>query len=242
MDDTISRLIEELDRAKTPDEEDKVISGLAEVGSSAIPGLLQWMRSRPPRASRRETVMRVLQRMGYPANRSELPFVVAIAADTNSPGWDTALEILKGLGEIALPEIRKALSLYVKDLDEYGCDIQGLCILLEQMGAPVIDPLLPELLHLLEIGTDDNFVDEYALWPLRKIGSPKADAVIPLLHDRIVSNHRECIRRASIEALQDFDPSVVRPLVPILRECLSDESEAIRTSARQVLDALGEPL
>ena len=63
--------------------------------------------------------------------------------------------------------------------------IQENCVLLEQIGSPTIAVLLPELLHLLAIGTDANYVYEYALGLIRKIGSPKANAAIPIISKKI---------------------------------------------------------
>jgi len=119
--------------------------------------------------------MRVLQKIGYPANRSAIPFMVSIASDMNSPGSDVAFAMLKEIGEPTIPDVRDALRYFSQDCDEYSLEIQGLCTLLEEISSPAIDPLLPDLIHLLEVGTDDNFVDEYTLWPIRKIGSPKGE-------------------------------------------------------------------
>jgi hypothetical protein len=238
--DKLSQLIEDLEQAQTPDEVNQVIDALVQVGEPVVEPLLQSVRSRPTDRGGDITAMRVLDKIGYPATRSALPFVVSIASNQNSPGWEIALGVLKKIGEPALDEIRKTLYFYSQDPNEYSFEIQSLCIVLEQMNSPLIGPLLHELLHLLETGTDENYVDEYALWPIRKIGSPEANEAISLLCEKISSKRTVRIRKAAIEALLDFDPLVIQPLVPILRECLSDESEAVRDSAGKVLKALGD--
>lgn len=240
MDNPISHLIKTLEQAKTTGEIDRAIDELAQIGETAIPDLLRSVKSPPHRKGLQKATMRILQKMGYPANRLAIPFVVGIASDINSPGWDIALTVLREIGEPTLPDILDALQYCSRDYDEYSLCIQGLCTLLEQMGSPTIDPLLPELLHLLEIGTDENLVDEYALWPIRRIGSPRADAAVPLLREIITGKRSDHIRRVAIEALQDFAPPVIQPLTPVLRGCLLDESEAIRAAAHKVLAALGE--
>jgi hypothetical protein len=236
MSSSTSRRIKNLQEAKSADDVDKVIDALVQIGQPAIPELLQYAKS--PERRRWILVMRIVQKMGYPANKSAMPFIVSQASNLNSPNWNIALSMLKEIGEPAIPEVRDTLSFYSQDCDEYHPEIQGLCTLLEQMGSPVIDSLVSDLLYLLETGTDENFVDEYALWPLRKIGSPKANAAVPLLRDKILSRRKPHIRQVSIEALQDFDPSIVRTLVPILCDCLADDSPAIRASASKILSVL----
>jgi HEAT repeat protein len=133
------------------------------------------------------------------------------------------------------------LNYYIEDIEESAYYTQGICQFIEEKMKPELRiSLLPELLQLLKLGTDENCVDEYALWALRKIGSPQADAVIPILREKILSQRKEYIRCKAIEALADFDPSVVRPLIPVLQDCLQDDSQKIRDSARKILTWLGE--
>lgn len=173
--DRVSQLIRNWEQAHSSDEISQVVDALAQIGEPVVEPLLQYARDHPTSSPRHRTVMRVLAKIGYPANRSGLSFMAGIASNQNSSAWDIAVEALKEIGEPAIGEIRETLLFCYRDLDDYRFEIQSLCILLGQMGSPVIDPLLPELLHILEIGTDENRVDEYALGPLRKIGSPKAD-------------------------------------------------------------------
>jgi len=234
----VARVMKDLDLARSADQVSEAINALAEFGELAVPALIEYGRS--PDRRRWTLVMRALQQMGYPSNGSALPYIVGQVSNINSPAWDLTLSMLKAIGEPAIPHVRKSLEFYSNDLDRYGDAIQGLCVLLEQLGSPTIDPLAPELLRLLEAGTGENPVDLYAIGPLRRIGSPKADAAIPLLANKIHSTRSGRIRRECIEALEDFDASVIRPLVPILRERLDEDSEELRSSARRILDLLGE--
>ncbi len=238
MSDSISQLVQALDTAQTSKELDQIISRIAQIGEPAIPELLKFQKTHyVAKASR---VMKIYQLMGYPANRMAIPSIVTEASIINSPGCETAIDILIKIGEPAIPEVRENLRFCFKDLNGYASEIQGLCVLLELMGSPLIDPLMPELLHLLEEGTDENYVDEYALWPIQKIGSPKADSAVQVLSRIIMSKRAERIRNISINALPGFNASVIRPLVPVFRDCLSDPSEAVRSSAKKVLESLGE--
>jgi len=242
MDNPIQQLIHELDGAKSPEDKLKPTKQLAQIGEPAVPELLRYTISPSVNISRarQNAVIKVLLFMGYPANRSAIPYMVSQASNMNSSGWEDVLEALENIGEPVIPAVRQALKFYAKDLNEYSIEIQGLCLLLEQMGMPAIEPLAPDLLQILVAGTDENHVDEYALRPLRKIGSPKADAAIPILEKIIAGQRRNYIRKVAINALEDFDPSAVRRLVPILKQYLSDEAEKVRESARKILKDLGE--
>lgn len=238
MSDSIAQLIQTLDMARTTDEVEQIIDSIAEIGESAIPALLQYEKTLYRQPSGYKSVMRIYQLMGYPVNRSAIPSIVSQASRSNSPGWETAISILVSIGDVAIPEIHDTFHFYFKDLDGYSLEIEALCVLLKKIDSPTIDPLMPELLYLLERGTDENHVDECALWPIKKIGSPKANAAIQTL-GRIISSKRvERIRKISIDALRDFDMSAVSCLIPVLEECLTDPSSAIRSSSQDVLNVL----
>jgi hypothetical protein len=242
MNTPTQQLIQELDAAKCPEVWVDVAHRIAQIGEPAVPELLRYVISPSINITRgrRYMVNKVLLFMGYPANRSAIHFMVSQVSWSNSPGWDDTLETLINIGEPVIPAVRQALRFYRRDLYEYSIEIQGLCVLLENLDVPVIEPLVPDLLQLLEAGTDVNHADEYVLWPLRKIGSPRADAAIPILGKIIASQRREHTRKVAIEALKDFDPDAVRPLVPILKRCMGGESERLRESARKILAGLGE--
>jgi len=240
MSELILKLLYALDTAQTNEEVIQVSKRIAEIGESAIPELLQYAKQLYPRPSGLASVMRILKLMGYPANRSAFPFIVSQASNINSSGWETALNTLIEIGEPALPELRNALQFYTQDLDEYQNEVQGLAILLKLMGSPLIDPLLPDLLLILEAGTDENHVDEYILLPLGEIGSPKADDALNYLHTIIASSRSKQIRKASIDSLSKFEHSKIRSFIPVLRDCLYDDDEVIRTSAVKILNYLGE--
>lgn len=240
MSELMSDLIQALDTARSAEEVNQISGRIAKIGEPAIPDLLKYAKTLYPRPGSMLTIMRILHTMGYPANQSAIPFLVSEASNINSSGWEIALNDLIEIGEPSIPEVHNALQFYMKDLDEYQNEIQGLAILLKLMGSPLIDPLLPDLLRLLVAGTDENHVDEYALGPLRKIGSPKADDALEYLSTIISSRRGKEIRKASIESLIDFDPSAIRFLVPILRDCRFDDEEGIRHSAEKILNVLGE--
>ena len=242
MNNPTQQLILDLDTDRSPEGWIGAANRLAQIGEPAVPELLHFVISPSPTRTtgRRYKAIKVLQMMGYPANRSAIHFMVSQVSWMNSPGWDDSLEVMKNIGEPVIPAVRQAMNLYKKDVSEYSIEIKGVCVLLEQMSKRAIAPLVPDLLYLLENGTDANRVDEYALWPLRKIGSPKADAAIPVLREIITSNRKEYIRSIAILALQDFGLSAVFPLIPVLRQCLDDESEKVRQSACKILASLGE--
>jgi hypothetical protein len=170
----------------------------------------------------------VLDVIGFPDNRVALPYVVSMAADINSINWELAVDILQRLGTDAVPEIRVALRAYSQDYEEYNLYIQGLCQVLEGMPPDVSKQAMPELLTLFEEGTDGNYGDEFALWPLKKIGSPNGDSVIPMLAGKISAKNRSVrIRKKCIEALRHFDQEKIKPCVHQLRNAIQDSGELV---------------
>lgn len=240
MKSIVSELLQSLDSVKSSDEVDQIVEQIAEIGEPALGDLLAYSKLLYSKPGRYLTIMRIIQKIGYPANSAAIPFMIDHASDINSNGWEVAMTTLIEIGDPVIPEVRDALLFYSRNLDEYHDAIQGLATFLKLMGSPTIDPLLPELLYLLEAGTDENYVDEYALWPLRKIGSPKADVALVQIGKIISSKRSRHIRKAAIEALMDFDHSATRFLLPVIKECLADDEEIIRKSAKEVLNKLGE--
>lgn len=240
MSNSISQLIQSLDTALTIDDVEQVIKSIAQIGETAIPALLEYEKTLYRQPSRYKTVMKIYQLMGFPANHSAIPSIVSQASRSNSPGWGIALSILLSIGPDAIPEIRNALHFYFKDLDSNSLEIEALCVLLKKINSPTIDPLLPELLFLLENGTDENHVDEYAIASIKLIGSPNANAAIQILGKIILSKRSDRIRKISIDALRDFDITVVRFLAPILQESVNDSSSVIRSSSQEVLNLIGQ--
>jgi HEAT repeat protein len=239
MSEKISELLIELDSAETRDQINQIVDRIAKFGELAVPELIQYVKQSTSGHGAKVSVIRILQKMGYPANRPALQFMVGQASNINSSGWEIVLSALVDIGEPVIPEVRDAVRFYSLNINNYSIEIQGLATLLELMGSPRIDPLLPELLFLLESGTDENEVDLYALWPLRKIGSPKADIALDQIA-KIISSHRSTTtRKAAIDTFIYFDLSAVRPFVHILKDCLSDDEKTIRESAVKILNALG---
>jgi hypothetical protein len=240
MSKSLTELIQEFDVVGTMEESLLIQKEIAELGDSAVPSLLQYTRELYRKPGKYIGVLNILRMIGYPANRGAIPFMVTHASRINASGWEIAIEVLKEIGEPIIPEVHAAFEFYVRDVYNYRIEIQGLCILLEQMSSSKIDAILPDLLLLLEFGTDENHVDEYALAVIRKIGSPEADVAIPYLGKIISSRREKRIRKKSIDALTNFDISAIRFLRPILEKCLSDPEDEIHHSAKSVLNRLGE--
>jgi hypothetical protein len=77
MSELISELLIALDAARTTEEVIQVSSRIAKIGEPAIPELLRYAKQLYPRPGGLGTVMRIIQTMGYPANRSAIPFIVS---------------------------------------------------------------------------------------------------------------------------------------------------------------------
>jgi len=235
METPITSLLEGLVDTRSEQKERAFLS-LLTLGDQALPCLIGAL-SMKKYAPAWPLLIQIIQIIGTHASIDDaIPPLLRFLKDSNKPIYEVAYKSLLTMGDVVLYNARDILAYCWSD-DVW---IQEVCVLLTNMNTVHLDMLVPEILHLFEIGTDENCLDEHVIDLLCKIGSPKANAVVPLLQEKILSRNRESIRHASIEALQYFDPSIIRPLIPLLRECLSDPSEAIRSSAKKVLEALDE--
>jgi len=234
----MTRLIEWITADSMPITYDQLIDELAEFGEPVVIPLLHCIRAASHQRRRHSVALRVFERIGYPANKAALEYIVCSATIIDFVEWQRAVSIVRTIGAPAVPEIRTLIHSYLRDCNEYKFEIQGLGILLETLDLRMIEPLMPELLDILSCGTDDNFVDEYVLPVLGGIGSPAADLALPWVENTISSSRSERIRFKCLEILHRFDKMSVRNLTPVLKACLCDSSDAIRRSAARVLDLL----
>jgi HEAT repeat protein len=217
------------------ERQQEAIQELIALGEHALPCLIGALEmSKYQQAWPR--IMHIIQQIGGPKSLDVIPVLLRFLKDSNKPPYEPAFETLRQMGERVVNSVHDIL-VYCWSDDSW---IQGVCALLEEIDSVDLDVLLSGLLHLLEIGTDENCLDEYAIGPLRKIGSPKADAAIPLLIERIDSRRSEDIRMAAMEALTSFDLQTAQDAIPTLQAVLADPSERIRNEARKVLEWIQE--
>jgi hypothetical protein len=219
-----------------PQKREDAFNALVALGNQALPCLIGALEMRKFAPAWEKIIQIILQIKNDESSNDIIHVLLQFLKDPNKPIYKVAFEALLTMGDAVIYNIRDILAFYWSD-DSW---IQGVCALLIKMNSPSIDILVPNLLRLYKIGSDENCLDEYVIDLLCKIGSPMADGVIPLIPEKILGKNRESIKEESILALQYFDPGVVRPLVPILKECLSDPSEIIRSGAQNVLESLGE--
>jgi hypothetical protein len=230
----VFKMMKELTETKTQRIRSSILQKLAANGEEIVPWVLEYAII-PPSQPKSLSVLEFLDEISYPRNKESLKHIVSVISNPNDLGWEMAFTIAMRIGEPIIPEIRESIRYYMNDLDFNNLCIQGLCQFLEEADPIYAAEALPELIDLLKSGTDKNHVDEYALWPIRKIGSPKANVVLELLGKIIISKRGLPIRKASIDALTSFDPLAVQLLTNVLKACLSDESKAIRESAKNIL-------
>lgn len=227
-----------LEKVESIEEQERISWELATLGNEAIPTMIQFTQLYPLKFSRLEIIAHIVDLMGYPANRNGIPFLLDVIANINHPGWEIAASALNKIGEPILPDVRKALQYYLQNPEEYQYQIQGLCVFFELQSPGLIKLFIPDLLILLENGTDTNFVDLYALYPLIKIGSPDADLALPYIQKIIISDRSDHLRAFSIKALRHFDPKIVSAYIQIVEECLEEESIQIHFEALLTLEWL----
>ena len=238
MKDKFKQLIRSLEIAQVPEEESMALNNLAQLGESIVPELLSYASQSGFHSIKREMLLKVFQKIGYPANKLALPFIVSEVSNINALGWELALSILLNIGDPALPFVQDALQFYNQKCDYYSLEVQGLCRFLELLDSPNILSLLPELLYLLDAGTDQNCLTEYAIGPIKKIGSPKANSAIPLISKKIQQLKLEPLRTSLITALKSFDVSALQQLHQLLIDLSSDSSKIIRVSAKDILNTI----
>jgi len=238
IESTVIEKLLSLEQAETIEAQDRISREIAMLGEKAIPHLVSFTRRLPMKFSRLETVTHIIDLMDYPKNRDGIPFLIDVIANINHPGWETAVSTLKKIGDPIIPGIKKTINYCLKDPDEYSPQIQGLCDFIELLEPDMIRQLIHDLLLLLEVGTDSNFVDYYALHPLIKIGSPDAELALPFIEMIIISERSEFLRAFSIRALRHFDPKIVSAYTQIVEECLKVESIRIHDEAVLTLEWL----
>jgi hypothetical protein len=242
MDSRIPNLIEEMMRADTLDEIRHLQDEIAVFGEAAVPDLLAASKAIPRSLAKSSWIVEVLVKIGYPANQLAILSLVDHACNSNSPGYEIAFDAVLSIGEPTIPAVRDCLQFYSRSRYDDGNAIMELCYLINHSDPCLAEQLVPDLIGLLE--KKHKWYAEYVIETLCKVGSPKADLAIPLLREKILDNsrshRRRSVRKAAIEALPCFDPAVVKPLIPILRDCLRDKSEIIQESARKTLTQIGE--
>jgi len=220
-----------------PQRQEEATRALIALGERAIPCLIGALEMSDYQQAW-PRIMQIIQQIGGPKSRSAVPVLLTFLKDGNKPYYGPAFQTLLQMGESVVINAHDILTYCWSD-DSW---VQGVCVLLERMDSIRLDMLLSALLNLLRIGTDENCLDESAIGPLCKIGSPKADAAIPLLIEKIDSSRGDDIRLAAMEALPRFDPQAVQVAVPVLQNALADPSEQVRDEARKVLDWLERQL
>jgi uncharacterized protein YbaR (Trm112 family) len=219
-----------------PQKSERAYQALVAQGEKELPCLIGALVMKKYE-SIREQILQVITNIGkdYPIE-DVIPVLLLFLKDSNRPIYHPTYETLLHMGE------KVVYNAY--DILTYGWSddtwVYNVCSLLLNVNSEHLGILVTPLLHLLEIGTEDNCLDESAIALLGKIGSPKANVAMPFLREKILGQNREDIRLASIVALQSFDPSTVQPFAPDIEKCLIDDSEEIRNSARKLLEILNK--
>lgn len=235
METSFISLLDEL-IAPQPDLQKSASLSLIALGEKALPCLIGALEMEKY-ASAWPMILQIIQQIGIKSSIDDvIPLLLRCLKDSNKPIYKAAFNLLLTMGDSVIYSARDILAYSWSD-DSW---IQNTCTLLKEIDSKHLDILTSELLHLLKIGTEKNNLDEYAIGVLRNIGSPKANNALPILREKLLVSDREDLKQASIEALQSFDPLVVRPFIPVLKECLLDDSEVVRSSAQRVLASLEE--
>jgi len=127
----------QLDNAASPNDIERAASILAKKGKSILPKLIDYTRRFPLRFHRREKVMQVIKKMGYPENEIAIPFMLDLAADPNSFGWSLATHVILDIGDPVVPELKKAIYYYLDRSDDFRLALETLYDLIERFDPKV---------------------------------------------------------------------------------------------------------
>ncbi|MFZ5856006.1 MAG: hypothetical protein ACOYZ6_04180 [Chloroflexota bacterium] len=226
--DAIYRLMDKLGESQSKELHKTLLQTVVAQGEAVLPLILEYAIL-PPSQLKSVPVLEVINEFGYPANRHSLQYVASVISDPNDMGWELAFKVAKTIGPPIIPAIRAAIKYYMTDLDFNNLCIQGLCQYLEEIDPGQTSEALPELIELLSNGTDENYIVDYAILPIKRIGSPIADRAIPIIFSIIVSPNRSIrVKRLSIKALMEFDKEKVRFQTSLLEDrLLNNEPEII---------------
>lgn len=157
------------------------------------------------------------------------PVVVLLRNRLSSPTKDlnviTALGTIGPASEIAVPQLMELL-------DKEPVTRREVVNALAEIG-PVAAKAVPRLLLCLDDNSDDS-IRRAAVKALGKLG--EASLVVPQLIERLWNPVRK-ERVFAIVALGDLGPEAGRA-IPALCECLRDQSDEVKNSARQALDRI----
>jgi HEAT repeat protein len=215
-------------------ERQEAIQRLIALGEHSLPCLIGALEMKEYQAAWPEIIKLIMKLRDNPKNINVIPVLLRFLKDANDSIYGLAFESLLQMGDNVVYAAHDILAYCWSD-DSW---VQNTCTLLKRIDSAHLDILLPQLLHLLEVGSDDNCLDEYAMGLLRKIGTPKADAAIPLLAKIVISQRNEDVRLLSIEVLSRLDLQSSEEIISALQSVLVDPSMRIRDAAQRAIDQI----
>jgi len=205
---------------------------LIALGEHSLPCLIGALEMKEYQTAWPEIIQLIMQLRDSPKSANVIPVLLRLLKDANDSIYGLAFESLLHMGDNVVYAAHDILA-YCWSNDSW---VQNTCALLKRIESGYLDILLPQLLHLLKLGSDDNYLDEYAMGPLCKIGSPKANVAIPLLTKIVTSQRNEDIRLSAIEALVSLDSGSSVEVDWALQSVLTDSSLRIRDAAQQAIN------
>ncbi|MFL5246025.1 MAG: hypothetical protein ACJ8FY_28475 [Gemmataceae bacterium] len=193
-------------------EREAAIEGLRKIGQAAVPALVHII----PKKMTDQII--ALKRIGYPANAEAIPYLVEELkyAGSYPPKEAEIVEALILIGIPAIEELHQAIMSQAKN----GLMINHIAEILLTFEAPSIGCLMPTLIHALKAGLDyDPWYYRGLMELIEKIGSPLAEAAIPILCDY-------CSRPFSAGVPSKLDPGSVEEFMEKAREANEEVKES----------------
>ena len=216
----VSELISALDVKKEEGAETAQLAeqALAQVGSPAMPQLIEALGNRRLRPSQRG---RVATALGLLGDDRALPILIDAILSERSQDMEGYIQAVAGIGGKAVPALIKALE--GRDITTSGGVIEALA----RIGAPAVEPLVEAIAgHSPEIR-------RAAVHALGRIGAPAIEPLTrAMLHDA-----RFEVRRRALEILGGMRESHV---VSTLIQALNDDDTGVQINAVRYLGNLAD--
>ncbi len=212
---------------------DKVMEPLVQIGTPAVPGLIQRLLPEKELDVRQRTAL-ILGRIGPDAGDA-IPALIEASVDRDRSMRKAAAEALNKIdctwptGSHAQPAVPQLVEkLRSRSSDEVR---NAAKVTLSQIGPLAV----PELIQAVG-NQEDNNLQSLAAETLGRIGEEAASAVSALT--QALSSDQIHVRRGAAEALGQIGPAA-EPVVPALLQALDDKNLAVRGSAAKSLARIG---
>lgn len=190
----------------------EIIQELANHPDEALHAALEALAL--PQKNLWEVAVEVIRAIGYPKNALAIPSLVALAGNSNAPGWEMVVKTLGDLSaSITVPHI--IAYLLTKDQHQFWeDDVEGICLMLSHLNrafAIKCGPTIAYILGQTNIHASQDLDRGFLLDVLEKIGSPHAQYALPALIDLAKKEGASRIGKQARALIASFSKQILHP-------------------------------